>query len=277
MLNTRTHKTHAQGSCFPDRERFRGVFALSALASFLALPLTAPGMDLDKKVAFHIPAQDLSAALIEFSKQARLQVIVSDDLTGQTTQGVSGQRVIKQALNQLLEPAGLRYRVSGETSITVSKTAATEAHTTHAGHDGSWQVGWHQDLSIAVRNRSDVDGYTSWSTKEGVTHVQPPVAVLEQMLIARLHLDPADESNGALWVSPGSHRLGRLPASEAVGTAERLGKHLCAVNAGDVLLFRPLTLHASRKGGSARQRRVVHLEFAGASLPAPLAWAEVER
>jgi outer membrane receptor protein involved in Fe transport len=94
-------------------------------------------MDLDKKVAFNIPAQDLSAALIEFSKQARLQVIVSDDLTGQTTQGVSGQKAIKQALSQLLDPAGLRYRVAGETSITVSKPAAAETHTTRAGLDSS--------------------------------------------------------------------------------------------------------------------------------------------
>jgi len=94
------------------------------------------------------------------------------------------------------------------------------------------------------------------------------------MLTVRLHLDPADESNGALWVSPRSHGLGRLPASEAAIAAERLGKHLCVVNAGDVLLFRPLILHASRKATPLRSRRVVHLEFAGVSLPAPLDWAE---
>jgi ectoine hydroxylase-related dioxygenase (phytanoyl-CoA dioxygenase family) len=111
-------------------------------------------------------------------------------------------------------------------------------------------------------------------TQEGVAHVQPPIAALERMLTVRLHLDPADESNGALWVSPRSHRLGRLPASEAAIAAERLGKHLCVVDAGDVLLLRPLTLHASRKATSIRSRRVVHLEFAGVSLPTPLDWAE---
>jgi ectoine hydroxylase-related dioxygenase (phytanoyl-CoA dioxygenase family) len=119
-----------------------------------------------------------------------------------------------------------------------------------------------------------VDGYSSWSVKDGVPHVQPPEEILEQMLTVRLHLDPAGQTNGALWVSPGSHRLGRLPASDAAPMAERNGKHLCVVRAGDALLMRPLILHASRKAASSAPRRVIHLEFTGASLPRSLAWAE---
>jgi ectoine hydroxylase-related dioxygenase (phytanoyl-CoA dioxygenase family) len=138
----------------------------------------------------------------------------------------------------------------------------------------NWQVAWHQDLAIAVRRRSEVEGYVAWSLKDGVPHVQPPTEFLEHMLTVRLHLDAADETNGALWVSPGSHKLGRLPADEAAGAAERLGRHLCCLGAGDALLLRPLTLHASRKVTSDRPRRVVHLEFAGVSLPEQLAWAE---
>lgn len=138
----------------------------------------------------------------------------------------------------------------------------------------NWQVGWHQDLAIAVQQRAEVDGFVSWSTKDGVQHVQPPVHVLDHMLSIRLHLDRADENNGALWLSPGSHRLGRIPAGEAASAADRLGKELCTVNAGDALLFRPLTLHASRKATVDHPRRVIHLEFAHVTLPAPLSWAE---
>lgn len=139
----------------------------------------------------------------------------------------------------------------------------------------NWQVAWHQDLAIAVHDRVEIDGFAGWSSKDGVPHVQPPVHVLDRMLTVRLHLDPADESNGALWVVPGSHRLGRLPAGEAAATAERMGKHLCAVNAGDALLFKPLLLHASRKATSSQPRRVIHLEFADVELPTPLRWSEV--
>lgn len=140
--------------------------------------------------------------------------------------------------------------------------------------DSNWQVAWHQDLAIAVESQEDIEGYASWSIKEGVVHVQPPIRVLEQMLTIRLHLDPADETNGALWVSPGSHRLGRLKASDAARVADQNGKHLCAAQTGDALLLRPLILHASRKATSANPRRVIHLEFASAPLPSPLAWAE---
>lgn len=138
----------------------------------------------------------------------------------------------------------------------------------------NWQVAWHQDLSIAVEQRLEMPGFSGWSLKAGVHHVQPPVAILERMLSVRLHLDPADADNGALWVSPGTHRLGRIPSAGAADLARRHGEQLCAMAAGDGLLFRPLLLHASWKASSDRPRRVIHLEFAAAGLPPPLTWHE---
>src|SRR5262245_8827704 len=41
----------------------------------------------------------------------------------------------------------------------------------------NWQVAWHQDLSIAVRERADVEGFVAWSMKDGLVHVQPPTTV----------------------------------------------------------------------------------------------------
>ena len=55
--------------------------------------------------------------------------------------------------------------------------------------DRNWHVAWHQDLSICVKERHDLPEFNAWSIKEGVQHVQPPPAVLEQMLTIRLHLD----------------------------------------------------------------------------------------
>ncbi|HVV74000.1 MAG TPA: phytanoyl-CoA dioxygenase family protein [Verrucomicrobiae bacterium] len=66
--------------------------------------------------------------------------------------------------------------------------------------DTNWLVTWHQDLTIAVRAKIEVAGFGSWSMKDGVPHVQPPVSLLEQMITVRLHLDDCDESNGALQV-----------------------------------------------------------------------------
>jgi hypothetical protein len=85
--------------------------------------------------------------------------------------------------------------------------------------EGNWLVPWHQGLTLAVRDRVNVHGFGPWSVKEGVPHVQPPVELLEQMLIVRIYLDNADETNGALRVMPGSHRLAASPlnASRSCG------------------------------------------------------------
>jgi hypothetical protein len=66
--------------------------------------------------------------------------------------------------------------------------------------EANWLVGWHQDLTVAVRERIEVPGFGPWSVKEGVTHVHAPAEVLEGMLTVRLHLDDCYESNGALRV-----------------------------------------------------------------------------
>jgi ectoine hydroxylase-related dioxygenase (phytanoyl-CoA dioxygenase family) len=138
----------------------------------------------------------------------------------------------------------------------------------------NWLVPWHQDLSLALRARAEVPGFGPWSTKDGIPHVQPPAELLQQMLTVRLHLDDADESNGALRVLPGSHRFGRLSAQRIQQRRTEQSDLFCTVAAGDALLMRPLLLHASSRSTSARHRRVLHIEYAGFTLPDELNWHE---
>jgi ectoine hydroxylase-related dioxygenase (phytanoyl-CoA dioxygenase family) len=138
--------------------------------------------------------------------------------------------------------------------------------------NANWLVPWHQDVTIAVAERNEVEGFGPWSIKVGVTHVQPPASVLEQMLSVRIHLDPCGEENGALKVIPRSHRQGRIPEQEAVRLAAQGDAIVCAVNAGDALLMRPLLLHASSASTNPQHRRVIHLDFAANKLPRPLRW-----
>ncbi len=138
----------------------------------------------------------------------------------------------------------------------------------------NWLVPWHQDVTVALRDRHEVPGFGSWSVKDGIPHVQPPVALLEQMLTIRIHLDDVDETNGALRVLPGTHRSGRLSADHIRAARAEQSEFLCTVPAGSALLMRPLLLHASGRSTSARQRRVLHIEYAGFNLPQPLQWHE---
>jgi ectoine hydroxylase-related dioxygenase (phytanoyl-CoA dioxygenase family) len=136
----------------------------------------------------------------------------------------------------------------------------------------NWKVPWHQDVTIAVKNRLALDGYHPWSIKAGVHHVQPPTAILEQMLTVRIHLDRTDESNGALKVIPGSHCQGKLNDME-IDLWKQLSSGIsCNLEPGGVLLMRPLLLHASSMATISSHRRVIHLEYASHPLPSGLEW-----
>jgi ectoine hydroxylase-related dioxygenase (phytanoyl-CoA dioxygenase family) len=137
----------------------------------------------------------------------------------------------------------------------------------------NWKVVWHQDLTIAVRERKEANGFGPWTTKAGVQHVQPPADVMVGMLAIRLHLDDSDERNGPLRVIAGTHRAGRL-SSETIAAADKKKAVTCTVPAGGALVMRPLLLHASSESISAKSRRVLHFEFAAAELPHDLQWHE---
>ncbi|MDB5296297.1 MAG: Phytanoyl-CoA dioxygenase [Phycisphaerales bacterium] len=138
----------------------------------------------------------------------------------------------------------------------------------------NWKVAWHQDLSIAVRQRRDVPGFGPWSVKAGVPHVQPPAELLGRMLTLRLHLDDCGEANGPLRVLPGSHRHGSLARAEVERWRGEGSAVACHVPAGGAVLMRPLLLHASSAATAAGHRRVVHLEWSADPLPDGLHWHE---
>jgi ectoine hydroxylase-related dioxygenase (phytanoyl-CoA dioxygenase family) len=138
--------------------------------------------------------------------------------------------------------------------------------------DANWDVIWHQDTTIAVTQQHDVDGFGPWSVKGGVPHVQPPMRVLQKMLTLRIHLDPCGPENGPLLIVPGSHAELVPDASIDAAACDKAARPLCC-DAGDVILMRPLVLHASRKASQPGHRRVLHLEFAAEPLPDPLKWA----
>ncbi len=129
----------------------------------------------------------------------------------------------------------------------------------------NWAVAWHRDLAIAVEQRHDAAGFTGWSRKGGVWHANAPSTVLAGIVALRIHVDDCGADDGALQVIPGSHADG--------GSAEATPISLTAT-AGDVVLMRPLLLHASARATGTSRRRVVHLECTATPLPPPLAWYE---
>jgi ectoine hydroxylase-related dioxygenase (phytanoyl-CoA dioxygenase family) len=143
--------------------------------------------------------------------------------------------------------------------------------------ESNWRVTWHQDRTIAVRERLDVEGFTAWSVKAGVDHVQAPAHVLEQMLVLRIYLDDCGPENGPLHLIPGSHELGKVDEREIsriVATQEAF--ELC-VPKGAIVIMRPLLLHSSPSARAASHRRVLHIEFGPAEAISPLQWEQSVR
>ncbi len=136
----------------------------------------------------------------------------------------------------------------------------------------NWPVAWHQDLTITVKDRVEVEGYGSWTVKDGCHHVQPPVSVMEQMVTVRIHLDETGALNGPLRVIPGSHLKGRR-IQGTVSLVDEESAVSCECSAGDVLIMRPLIQHSSRRAKTPGHRRVIHIEYARLdSLHPDLSW-----
>lgn len=128
--------------------------------------------------------------------------------------------------------------------------------------DCNWKVPYHQDLSIPVAARTANPALSGWSRKEDGHYVQAPAELLDGLLAVRLHLDASDADAGALRVLPGSHRLGRLSPERIAAMDKRSGEVVCTADAGDLLLMKPLLLHASSKAERPSGRRVLHFLFA---------------
>lgn len=137
--------------------------------------------------------------------------------------------------------------------------------------NSNWFVAYHQDLTISVDCKKDIEYFGPWTVKQNQYAVQPPIEILKDIFTIRIHLDDTDNQNGALKVIPGSHlgiyRPELIDWSKAVEIS-------CNVNAGGVMIMKPLLLHASNRTTNNKKRRVLHIEFSAAELPVEINWSE---
>ena len=138
--------------------------------------------------------------------------------------------------------------------------------------ESNWFVAYHQDLSISVDKKANLENYVNWTFKKGQHGVQPPIEILQDTITIRIHLDKTDKNNGALKVIPKSHLNGIVRADSKDWSLEN--EFICKVEKGGAMLMKPLTLHASNRTTNGKKRRVIHLEFNKHNLTEPLAWLE---
>jgi ectoine hydroxylase-related dioxygenase (phytanoyl-CoA dioxygenase family) len=219
-------------------------------------------MDLARDGACHLPG--VARALL--ADLDRLADSLASQRAGHRIEGNAVVRALtaKTSLLQTLAAARIGDEAGAVRAILFNKSA-----------DANWGLGWHQDRTIAVEARHDVDGFGPWTVKAGITHVAPPFDLLAQILTMRIHIDPVPADNAPLLIAPGSHRLGLVSEGEMGAAVARCGIATCLAERGDVWLYATPMLHASERSTSGNQRRVLQIDFCAQALPPPLQWCGV--
>lgn len=140
-------------------------------------------------------------------------------------------------------------------------------------HEKNWTLPWHQDRVVALKERVEVPGFSNWTRKDGIWHAEPPIGLMERMLFARVHLDPATPENGCLKIALRTHIGGKISAANAESVALASTVEDCVAERGDILLAKALILHRSSPSRVSTGRRAIRIDYCADSLPAPLEWA----
>lgn len=136
----------------------------------------------------------------------------------------------------------------------------------------NWYVAYHQDLTISVDKKVELENFNFWTKKQNQFAVQPPIEILENIVTIRIHLDETNEENGALNVIPKSH-FKKIYRPETIDWSTE--KEICCnVTKGGAMLMKPLLLHSSSRTTNNQKRRIIHIEFSNFELPSEINWSE---
>ena len=136
----------------------------------------------------------------------------------------------------------------------------------------NWYVAYHQDLTISVDKKIEIENFGPWTTKQNQFAVQPPINILENIYTIRIHLDETNSENGALKVVKNSHSKGIYRPENIDWNIET--ENICDVKKGGIMIMKPLILHGSNRTTNNKKRRVIHIEFSNLELPNELNWSE---
>lgn len=204
-----------------------------------------------------------------------LQTISQVDTTKPTFRKTSDLFAIRQFLKEVPETFDLIFNENIRSVISTlfgNDYFVVKSIYFDKPEQSNWFVAYHQDLTISVDKKLDVDGYGPWSVKQNQFAVQPPLDILESNFTIRIHLDDTDENNGALRVVPKSHLKGIYRPETIDWNVEK--EAVCNVKQGGIMIMKPLLLHASNRTTNNNKRRVIHIEFSNRSLQGTLQWSE---
>lgn len=100
----------------------------------VAAALCAPGTALAKERSFDIPRQPANRAILQFARQASIQIIAPGSrLRGLRTKSVKGRFEVRRALERMLEGTGIRIVADSNNTITLGVAPARSRRSPQTG------------------------------------------------------------------------------------------------------------------------------------------------
>jgi outer membrane receptor protein involved in Fe transport len=171
---------------------------LTVLAAIVVLSAAAPArsqtLDINTRVTLNIPSQSLEASLLELSRQAAFQLIISSaTIPSRVVPAISGDMPIKAAVEQLLHNTDLDYKWVGAHTLTVTrKPAVVPASEPRASADGSsdntdvsrgsWAKGLLRFAQASVNSTGSQDSSAS-STSRDSNRDSDPDHLLQEVVV----------------------------------------------------------------------------------------------
>ncbi len=208
----------------------------------------------------------------QFISQEIVNTLIDEITTSKDLKSLHGIRNAEKKFECIARLANSEKIMAKARSILGGKPQLVRAIFFDKNPEKNWLVSWHQDKTVSVNKKEHIDGWGPWSLKDNMHHVQPSESVLNNMITFRIHLDDTNADNGCLKVIPSSHVHGVLKQVEIDEIVKKAAFIECEANAGDLLIMKPLILHASSKAISPSHRRVIHMEFCGYDLPDGICW-----
>lgn len=236
------------------------------------LKVKAFGLGFSKKVkqmSFHTNGFEIRR---NFISKSNIEAIKNEVKNSHEIDIKHGIRSADKKINSIKTLANSKELINLADSILGSTPSIVRVIFFDKTPDKNWLVAWHQDKTVVLNKKLDIEGWENWTIKDSAHHAQPPLDVLNKMVTFRLHLDDADRNNGCLKIIPQSHKLGLLSHSELTDVVNNQEPYLCEVKAGDLVIMKPHIIHSSSKSLKPVHRRVVHIEYSNYPLPSTLEW-----
>jgi len=137
----------------------------------------------------------------------------------------------------------------------------------------NWFTALHQNITVPVKEKVSVEGFTGWSKKDGIISVMAPVELLRNCFTIYIHLNHSNSTNGALNILPGSHKK-ILSMQERNLVTENVYTQVAAVKAGGIHIVKPLLLQAFGQSTENQAVHLLQLDFCSTALPGGLEWGD---